>query len=152
MKTITSGGPVHFTNGGDLTIGFNATHPNGKVVVSHLNVIPDTVPVNQTPQGAYWIVNNYGTNPQVSGLDSLVFYGCGTLSTMMAAEFDFGMLTRTPNAFGPTWVDVQNDNLVAVAGLNTTIRNFNLSSIKSLGQLVLMRDTVSIGHAEIVIK
>jgi PKD repeat protein/photosystem II stability/assembly factor-like uncharacterized protein len=152
MKTITAGGPVHFTNGGDITIGFNNTHPNGKVVVSHLNVVPDTVPADEIPQGAYWIINNYGTNPQVSGLDSMVFYSCGALSTMMAEEFDFGMLTRTSNAFGPVWVDVQNDNLEAAPGLNTTIRNYNLGAVKSLTQFVLMRDTVSTGLAEVVIK
>ena len=50
---IQNNGNVSFTNGGDLSIGFGALNPNGKVVVSHLNVLPDTVPQIKTPQGAY---------------------------------------------------------------------------------------------------
>ena len=149
---IQNGGPATFNNGGDLKIGFNATHPNGKMVVTHLQVAPDTVPTNLATQGAYWIVNNYGANQQVSGLDSMIFYKCGALSTMMAEDFDFELYFRSSNGFGPLWVEVLNDNIIPSPGLDATIRDYSLSAIKSFGQFLLMRDTVTSGLAEVVIK
>ncbi|HQW01850.1 MAG TPA: PKD domain-containing protein [Saprospiraceae bacterium] len=149
---VQNNGNVSFTNGGDLSIGFGALNPNGKVVVSHLNVLPDTVPQIKTPQGAYWIVNNYGTNQEIPSLDSINFYDCGALSHLMADDFEFKIYKRAANAFGPVWGEIFPGMMIPYPGLNATIKSKTLASVRSLGQLLIMRDTVISGHADVVIK
>lgn len=153
IKLVQAGGNVSFTNGGDLSIGFKSTHPNGKVVVSHLNVLPDTIPQDLAPQGAYWIINNYGSVQSLPGLDSLTHADCGALSYMMADDFNFKIYARpSANATGPGWLNLPVDNINPYPGLNTTIKVHNLSTIKNLGHFLIMRDTVTSGQADVVIK
>ena len=147
---VQNSGNASFSNGGDLSIGFKATHPNGKVVVSHLHVQPDTMPQDLSSQGAYWIVNNYGANQSFAGLDSLRFYACGSLSHTMADDFQFRVYARAANATGPIWLLNPNDSIVPYPGLNTTVKGFNLPSVKSLGQFLIMRDTVTSGTADVI--
>ena len=151
MLLIQSGGNKTFTNGGDLSIGFKANHPNGKVVVSHLRIQPDTMPEDLSSQGAYWIVNNYGTNQSFSGLDSMRFDACGSLSHTMADDFQFKLYARSANQSGPAWAQLLNDSIVPYPGLNTTIKGFDLSSVNALGQFLIMRDTVTPGIADVII-
>lgn len=148
---VLSGGNVPFTNGGDMAIGFNNTYPNGKVVVSHLHIEPDTLPQPLAAQGGYWIINNYGTNPYINGLDSLQFLNAGALSQMMADSLAFSLYARGANAYGPVWISVPVDTLLAAGGVNAVIRAMQITSYKSPGQLLLMRDTVSSGIADVII-
>ena len=45
--------------------------PNGKVVVSKLNVYPNEAPSIDPTGSEYWILNNYGTNTTFNGLSSV---------------------------------------------------------------------------------
>jgi len=148
---VQNSGNAIFNNGGDLAIGFKANHPNGKVVVSHLHVLPDTMPLHAYSQGAYWIVNNYGSNQVLSGLDSVRSYAIGSLSNAMADNFQFKLYARPSNGTGPNWIMLPTDSIVPSPGLNTTIKGMNLLTIKSLGQFLVMRDTVTSGTADVAI-
>ncbi len=148
---IQSSGNASFDNGGDLGIGFKSLHPSGKVVVSHLRVHPDTLPNDLSSQGAYWIVNNYGANQFLQGVDSLSFLSAGALSHAMADELDFELFYRPQNDFGATWFSILNDSVVSFSGLEAVIKGFGLSTVKNLGQFIVMRDTVGVGEADVVI-
>jgi PKD repeat protein len=149
---IQNAGNASFTNGGDLEIGFMNLHPNGYVVVSHLLVPPDTIPGDMASQGGYWIANNYGSAQTLSGIDSLGFSDCGALSHLMADDFNFNLYARSANAFGPGWVFLYKDSIHATAGINATVKGYNLFSAKSLGQFLIMRDTVVSGTADVIIR
>ncbi len=152
LLLVQNNGNISFNNGGDLAIGFGGINPNGKVVVSHLNVLPDTVPQIKTPQGAYWIINNYGINQDFPSLDSMNFYDCGALSHWMADDFDFKIYKRGANSFGPVWTEIFPQMMIPYPGLNATIKSKSLFSVRTLGQLLIMRDTVTSGYADVVIK
>lgn len=152
LLNVQSGGNVAFDSGGDLSIGFRSTHPDGKVVVSHLRVLPDTLPGDLVSQGNYWIVNNYGNNQFLPGVDSLLFLSAGALSYAMADELGFDLFFRQVNSFGPAWLQVLNDSIVADAGLEATLKSYGLDYVKNLGQFVIMRDTVGVGEADVIIK
>ena len=149
---VQSGGNKQFTSGGDMEIGFNSSHPNGRVVVSHLHVLPDTLPLNLDQQGGYWIVNNYGSTQVLNGLDSLIFHAAGSISNSMSDELDFHLYKRDANDFGPTWVAVLGENMIPGSGLNAKVRGLSMTSVKELGQFLVMRDTVDTGIADVVIQ
>lgn len=152
IKLVQSSGNASFTNGGDLAIGFGNVQPNGKVVVSHLHVQPDTLPPGRASQGAYWIVNNYGTNQDILLLDSMTFSDAGSISHLMADSFTYKIYKRTPNAFNTHWNEIVSDTIMPAPGINANIRSHDLVSVRTLGQFLIMRDTVGTGHAEVVIK
>ena len=151
ILTVQNNGNVPFTTGGDMAIGFSNINPNGKVVVSHLRVEPDTLPSDRMPQGGYWIVNNYGANQSFSGLDSIILYNAGALSQMMADSFQYTLHARGANSFGPVWTTVPQDTIVPIEGIDAQIRALTLTGYKFFGQLLLMRDTVQTGIADVII-
>lgn len=51
----------------------NGTSPNGEVVVSRLNVLPNVLPNANPNSKCYWIINNYGSNQSFSDLSHLSF-------------------------------------------------------------------------------
>jgi hypothetical protein len=52
-------------------------HPNGEIVVSQINLPPDSMPAaNFTGFDNYWIINNYGTNQNLI-IDSIWLYPYG---------------------------------------------------------------------------
>lgn len=152
LLLVQNGGNVSFDNGGDLAFGFKSTHPNGKVVVSHLRVLPDTLPNELSAQGAYWIVNNYGSVQSLPGLDSLTHLSVGALSNQMSDELGYSLFFRPSNAFGATWTVLVNDSIVAFPGLNAMVKGYEMMNAKNLGQFMIMRDTVTSGIADIAIK
>lgn len=152
ILNIQSSGNASFSNGGDLSVGFRSIYPAGQVVVSHLRVPPDMLPADLSLQGAYWIINNYGVNQNLPGLDSMIFSSCGALSHLMADDLDFNIYMRPANSFATPWLSIPNDSIVAQSGINAEISAFALNNVKSLGQFLLMRDTVTSGQADVVIK
>jgi len=67
--TVTSSS-AYTWNSSNTQIDFGFTHPGGEVVVSRLNVLPDSLPNSNPSTGHYWIVNNYG-NLNFTNLDHL---------------------------------------------------------------------------------
>ena len=58
-------------NSSSTQIDFGNTSANGEIVVSRLNVLPDSLPNSNPTTGHYWIINNYGNNSTFSSLDHL---------------------------------------------------------------------------------
>ena len=74
--TIDNSGPYSFENTG-LEIEFGTSHPEGEIVVSRLNVLPDSLPNSNPSVRNYWIINNYGT-VDFSAMQNIKFKsGCG---------------------------------------------------------------------------
>jgi len=46
----------------EVDIDFGNNHPNGEVVVTRLNLLPDSLPNSNPTAGNYWIINNYGSS------------------------------------------------------------------------------------------
>ena len=151
IKNITAGGLATFNNGGDVDIQFGSLHPNGKVVVSHLRVEPDTVPAGLVPQGGYYIINNYGANQVFDEIGNMNFKKCGSISNEMADQFNFSLYKRSSNDVGPVWEEVSADSYDAVAGLLGTVDGVNVSHLNSFSQFLLMRNEVEEGFADVVI-
>ncbi|MGY8954060.1 MAG: hypothetical protein ACKVJP_11910, partial [Flavobacteriales bacterium] len=42
-------------------IQFGTIKPNGEIVVTRINQLPDSIPTNNPNARCYWILNNYGT-------------------------------------------------------------------------------------------
>ena len=75
-KTIDNSGPYSFDKAG-VEIEFGNTNPGGDIVVSRLNVLPDSLPNSNPSVRNYWIINNYGTG-DFSALWNIKFKsGCG---------------------------------------------------------------------------
>ncbi len=67
---VSSGATYTWTSSA-TKIDFGSTNPNGQVVVTRLNVLPDSLP-NTNPHAAnYWIVNNYGSTTNFAALSHL---------------------------------------------------------------------------------
>ncbi|MFK7108742.1 LamG-like jellyroll fold domain-containing protein [Flavobacterium oreochromis] len=70
LLTINTTGSYNFTTT-NATLNFTGQVPNGKVIVSKLNVIPNEPPTTELIGNEYWILDNYGTNSSFSGLSSI---------------------------------------------------------------------------------
>jgi len=68
--TVNTNGSINW-NSSSTQIDFGNTSPNGEVVVTRLNVLPDSLPNSNPHTGHYWIINNYGNNSTFSALDHL---------------------------------------------------------------------------------
>jgi hypothetical protein len=67
LLTVNTAGTYNFS-GANASLNFSSATPNGKVVVSKLNVLPNEAPATNAVANEYWILNNYGTNLTFSGL------------------------------------------------------------------------------------
>ncbi len=103
---VASGGLKDFTTA-DVKIYFpsSGTYPNGEVVVTKINQLPDQVPsATQNPK-CYWVINNYGNNTFTT-LDSILFYNSGNVSGGCQSA-DYQLYKRSSNAEGNTWSSPQ---------------------------------------------
>ena len=148
---VASGGLVSFSDGGDLDIGFGATHPNGKVVVSHLRVLPGILPATPATQGGYWIINNYGANQTFSPLTSMSFKNCGAISNEMSSSFQYDLLTRGSNASQDAWSQVTANSTSPVAGISGILDIAGLSNTTSFSQFIIGRDAPSLAGVDVAI-
>lgn len=139
--TINSGGLKDFTNA-DLKIYFPSTgnYPNGEVVATKINLLPDVFPSGTILPKSYWVINNYGTNQSFSIPDSIRFYNSGNISGGCDSRF-YNLFRRLDNGEGNTWgtsIDVgENYNP------NPPDKFVNFSTgnnVNSLGQFYVMVD------------
>lgn len=151
MLTITSAGTAGFNSGGDMDITFGTTHPNGKVVVTHLRTMPDVVPNSLVQQGGYYIINNYGTNQSFSAISSMTFKKCGSVSNDMASTINFDLFRRSSNATGPLWKEIPANSVVASPGILANINMSGLTSLTSFSQFIVVRNEVPVGTPDVAI-
>ena len=88
-----------------LTLSGNTTYPDGDVVVSRINLLPNVLPNSNSHPGTYWIINNYGTNLIFQPIEVLAFGSFyGNLSAAAIANPDKASLyTRAENEDLNTW-------------------------------------------------
>ncbi|AND64329.1 hypothetical protein AX766_07860 [Flavobacterium covae] len=70
LLTINTTGLYNFESV-NTALNFTGSVPNGKVVVSQLNTLPNESPSTGSVGNEYWILDNYGTNTSFSGLSSI---------------------------------------------------------------------------------
>ncbi|MDQ3016607.1 MAG: PKD domain-containing protein, partial [Bacteroidota bacterium] len=150
IVTISSSGQASFNSGGDMDITFGTTHPNGKIVVSHLRPSPDTMPANLVQQGGYYLINNYGANQSFSSVAAMTFTNCGSVSNDMASTINFDLFKRGSNATGPVWSEITTTNVSPTASLSSAISMTGLTGITSFSQFIVMRNQVPSGIADII--
>lgn len=134
LLTIDAAGIYNSTTGLQLNFGSGGVYPNGEISISRINLSPDQKPSVHPGSQAYWIINNYGSNTTISGLDSIQFSKTGIIGSASSAS-DFNLYRRSANAHGASWTLASN-----TASLIDGSINFDGSSISSLGQWVVDND------------
>jgi photosystem II stability/assembly factor-like uncharacterized protein len=86
LMSINNIGTYNFSTVG-ANLNFVGQIPNGKVVVSKLNVAPNEAPLTNPTGTEYWILNNYGTNLSFSGLATVNLLTSTNVSSMSASNF-----------------------------------------------------------------
>jgi len=92
-----------------MRFGNTATLPNGDLVVSRLNVLPDTFIIDYLPmyKDYYWILSNYGSNATFSEPDSLWLENLNFVYDE-TVEVRYDLMTRSENDFGLLWQTVSS--------------------------------------------
>lgn len=128
--TISADGTVTFPNTQTVMILAPGTSWTGEVVVSRLHVDPNVSPNNNSNMNQYWIVNNYGSAPNLP-LESLTF--TTTFITPTGAASNIQLSSRSANQHLNNW-----NNLCTAANMNgNSIQFNNTCNITNFGQFVV---------------
>ena len=101
--TVNSSGLKDFGNAGvKMYFPSNSTYPNGEVVVTKINQLPDVYPVGSFQADSYWVINNYGSNATFTMPDSIEFYDSGNISGGCQPQ-NYLLHRRLENGEGSTW-------------------------------------------------
>lgn len=142
LMTINAAGTYNFA-GANANLNFSSSHPNGKVVVSRLNVLPNEEPATNIVANEYWILNNYGTNLTFSGLTTLDLQTATNVSTMTPANFS--VYRRNSNGHLQTgWTQD-----ATATNINTNTIRFSGSSLNQSLQW-FVGSNVTLGVEEVV--
>lgn len=134
ILSINSGGTYNSLSGVELIFNNSGTNPNGEVVFSRINLLPDTISNVSPSSKSYWIINNYGTNQIFDGLTSISFKDAGIITTYSSASQYF-IPTRSENGFGLNWTTT---SIASSIDVSVDIVTFdNALTINSLGQYVV---------------
>ncbi|WP_126245074.1 LamG-like jellyroll fold domain-containing protein [Chitinophaga rhizosphaerae] len=107
-KAINAPGNHAFTQTGvELQFG-NGTLPGGDVVISRLKAVPDTSVRPATVGGYYYVLNNFGTDKNYTGLSAVV------IDSVPSSDY-YKAYGRKFNDFGSTWA-LKTTNVVAQNG------------------------------------
>ncbi len=138
MLNVNSAGLKSYNTPG-VQIGFPAssTYPNGNVVVSKINLIPDGGAALGTGLNRYWVINNYGTNASFSLLDSIIFSQYGAYEDCPNSEFL--LFKRGDNAEGNTWgTSIDHSDNFNVSSESAVFSTGN--NVTSFGQFYMVPD------------
>lgn len=148
---VFAGGVYDFQPTG-IEIGFPNTgiYPEGDLVMSRIHLNPDEGP--GAPTGSsYWVLNNYGINPQFTAPDQINFVGFGEISpaqSLFPNQFKF--YQRPFNGEGNTWGSAIEyaDNIQQ--GVHSVIQLNNGTQIIEGGQWIWANETgIATGNQEI---
>ena len=121
IPNVTTSGDYTFTGTG-ATLHFpGPIVPNGEMVVSRLNSLPDSLPAGYGSAGrGYWIIHNWGTNTGFTPMTlQLQAPGIAPADTSKHPQ----LLMRDANAFGNTWTLQCSAATVTSAGTGTATFN-----------------------------
>lgn len=142
--SVTAGGTYTFGATG-LKMSFPAAglKPNGDVVVTRINLAPDTRPDVHDAPNAYWVVNNYGSNASFAALTEMEFSNLG----MVSMGLNLRLYKRKSGDSGPTWgSEISSSNLFSSAG-NGTITCTN-PAVTSFSQFAVSGEDVPLSLAK----
>jgi photosystem II stability/assembly factor-like uncharacterized protein len=136
VASINSAGLRSFIGTG-VDVDFSTgTYPNGDVVVSALNILPDVQPGAFPIHSKYYIVNNFGANKTFSPLSKLLFTSLPTFVPGIATNFE--IFKRRATDDGNTWGTVQDIADVYTASGNNSILEFSANNnIATFGQFYI---------------
>jgi hypothetical protein len=124
------------TVGATLDFTGAATVPDGMVMISRLNIKPDTIASSGAiMHNQYWIVNNYGTNKTFSNLNGFSL----TPSTSPTASIPANQVIlnkRTDNAHINNWANLCTANSIT-PGVGGAYNFDNVCGISSFSQFSL---------------
>ena len=141
-KNIIANGVTDFEEAGfRIWYSGGSPLPNGEIVVSKLNIPPDTIQFsNKNFDGGYWIINNYSTNQQFNNPDSVSFGNTGYISeTIKNISNLLSLYSRSENSEGANWYLSHNGNQRLIPGIRGMVNLFNLSNFRRFGQFALLR-------------
>jgi PKD repeat protein len=149
--TVNSAGLYNFQNA-DMEIQFSNPHPNGQVVVSRLNVKPDTLVNNLTPMDdGYWIINNYGSNASFANPLNVTFKNTGTISQNMQSSYEFFSFSRGVNAHAVPWEEMRQQSLTVTSGMRGNLNFELMEPLNQQRQLFIARSNAPSGTPEILL-
>lgn len=154
MLTISTPGSFVFNQAGlMLSFGAGSVVPGGSVYASKLRVLPDTLMAQTVPAGTgYWILNNYGTNQQISNPDTVRFWDVGFISHAMQGALPTTMGLRLENAELAHWREVSEGSGLSESGESGSITFAPVDSdFRQLGQLFTARDSMAFGRALVTV-
>ena len=138
---VTSTGLVNFPNSG-VKIDFTTPVPDGDVVVSHIENLPDVYPATKKMhESGYYIMDNYGTHTTIGALNTIEFTKTGTISDQIVTDGGgFELFERPTNKHDDPFNSIINSNFTLTAGNYGQVKATDASAIDSLGQYIIGRD------------
>jgi photosystem II stability/assembly factor-like uncharacterized protein len=125
LMTINATGTYNFSSA-NAALNFTGQVPNGKVVVSKLNVSPNEAPVTNPTGNEYWILNNYGTNISFNGLSSVGLLTSSNISSISPSNF--AIYKRASNGHLQSgWLQSTTATSVSANTVNFSGANLNQS-------------------------
>jgi photosystem II stability/assembly factor-like uncharacterized protein/PKD repeat protein len=112
----------------------------GEVVVSKLNVAPDTLTlVDRSFDRGYWIINNYSNTSLFNEPDTIEFYKTATISQFMSDNDlpEAKLLYRAENQEGPLWSEISSVNNSLTPGMYGAVKKQEMQGFNRFGQLLL---------------
>ncbi|MNS44873.1 hypothetical protein D3C72_773260 [compost metagenome] len=107
LTAVNAGGQYSFTGTGiDMFLKSSpATYPNGDMYGFRLYSYPDQLPggLPIVQDRNYFVINNYGTNSNITAPDSIRFSNLIMNGSTPYAPGDFKLFKRPSGAFGNTW-------------------------------------------------
>ena len=131
LMIINGSGIYQSSTGIRLNFAGGGSYPNGEISISRINVRPDINPSIHPVSQSYWVINNYGSNSSIGGLDSITFSNTGLLG-ISSQDSDYSLYKRSENAFGNSWSIASN-----IASISHEKIGFNSSAVTDFGQFIL---------------
>jgi photosystem II stability/assembly factor-like uncharacterized protein len=140
-RELSAAGTVDFPGTGvTLSLPAVGVYPDGDIVVSRIDLPPDTRPNLSPGSRAYWLADNYGTNESFTSPDSIRFAGYGAISTLEADDPGiYSLHTRSSNAHGASWGAAPVSASAASSGPDGSVA-FSPRGSTQFGQYYITRD------------
>lgn len=140
-QDISASGTFDYATPG-VQLEFGTTVPDGEVVVSHIENLPNLSPTDGVMhEQGYYIINNYGSNQSFDPLSSISFTKTGTISDQVALDNnDFKIYKRPSNShFLEYELVVDAPDISLAAGAKGTVNGDDATAITSFSQFAITR-------------
>ena len=137
QRMIVNGPGWHIFDQVGFHLPTDGSYPDGDLVVSRLNVVPDQIPTGSGYRPMYddyyWIVNNYGQNQSFSMADSLWLYNLNFIYE--GGDSKYSLWRRSENASGIAWNFLASSAL-KIGGVNSALLFTSGNGLDQGGQFI----------------